>query len=343
MYYADAWRIYSLDPKTGQETRPFDDGGYNMRCNRFCATEEYFIYGLVAYVDRKFSGTFQSITRSGCAQGAIPANGMMYFTPNACGCITQLRGHIALSSEPLRAPVGDDKRLEKAPAEAAKVAAPASPAPDLPKGPVAEDWKGQDPAAAAETQPVSADGKTFVTVTHQHRLEARDSAGEVLWSFTAGGRISSAPVVQDGLCIFGSHDGWAYCLRSADGGLIWRFLAAPYERKMMAFGQLESSWPVYGVVMHEGKVCFSAGVHPEVGGGIFVYGLDPKTGAVAWRKVLSRGPIAYDGKARMKITPNRILNDVLKSEGGSLGLPGITFDPRTSEEEMRKKVEGGGK
>jgi hypothetical protein len=28
LYYADAWRIYAHDPKTGAETRPFGDGGY---------------------------------------------------------------------------------------------------------------------------------------------------------------------------------------------------------------------------------------------------------------------------------------------------------------------------
>jgi len=340
IYYADAWRLYAHDMLTGQETRPFDDSGYNMRCNRFCATDAYFIYGLVAFVDRDWRGRFQSITRSGCAMGAVPANGMMYFTPNACGCITQLRGHIALSSEPLREPVPDAQRLERGTPAAKAPTAPVEGRPAaVPAGPVAEDWQRQYRTTDLETPPVSADGKTFVAVIHEHRLECRDGAGKVLWSFTAGGRVSSPPVVEGGLCLFGSHDGYAYCLRAADGSLVWRFLAAPYERKMTAYGQLESSWPVYGVTMHQGLACFSAGLHPETGGGIYAYGLDPKTGSIAWRRVLRRGPVEHDGKSKIGIRPNRILNDVLKSDGQTLSLPGIIFDPKEPDAEIQKKVD----
>ena len=45
---------------------------------------------------------------------------------------------------------------------------------------------------------------------------------------TAGGRIDTPPTIADGLCLFGSHDGWVYCLRAADGRLAWRFRAAPF-------------------------------------------------------------------------------------------------------------------
>ena len=340
LYYADAWRLYAHDPQTGAETRPFDDGGYNMRCNRFAATDQYFIYGLVAFVDRNWKGEFQSITRSGCAIGAAPANGMVYFTPNACGCITQLRGHIALAYEPLRDGVPDGERLRQNP-PSAKEPAPAEARPAaVPPGPVAEDWTRQVRSPMLETPPVTTDGRTFVAVTHEHRMECRDDAGKVAWSFTAGGRISSPPVIQDGLCLFGSHDGWVYALRAADGTPAWQFLAAPYDRRVVVCGQLESSWPVYGVTMHDGRLVASAGVHPEVGGGIHVYGLDPKTGHVAWKKVLARGPVLCDGKSKIRIRPNRILNDVPKSEGTMLSLPGITFDPAMPDAELQKKVLG---
>jgi hypothetical protein len=66
---------------------------------RFCATEDYLIYSLVTYVDKDSAGTIQSITRSACANSAFPANGMLYFTPTACGCTTMLRGHVALTHE----------------------------------------------------------------------------------------------------------------------------------------------------------------------------------------------------------------------------------------------------
>ena len=48
----------------------------------------------------------------------------------------------------------------------------------------------------------------------------------------------------------------------------------------------------------------------------------------------------YDGKSRMAIRPNRILNDVLKTDGPALSLPGITFEPREPDTEIQKKVAG---
>jgi outer membrane protein assembly factor BamB len=162
----------------------------------------------------------------------------------------------------------------------------------------------------------------------------------VLWQFTAGGRISSPPVVQDGLVHFGSHDGWVYCINANTGNLVWRFMAAPYERKIVVSSQVESSWPVFGLVMHRGMVCFSAGYHPEAGGGVYVYGLEPMTGKLVWKKVLRREPVRYDGKGKVSIKPNLILNDVLKSDGQVLSLPGIQFSPDEADEEIQKKVDG---
>jgi outer membrane protein assembly factor BamB len=386
IYYADAWRLYAHAMQTGEETRPFDDGGYNMRCNRLTATDAYFIYGFGTFVDRAWRGTFPSISRGGCAMGGFPANGLMYYTPNACGCITEVRGHIALSSEPVREPVPDEKRLEvvdgrktagdaagdaRRPRQEGGMPTPplrghvfqegdsvpgepraghATPADQaspensgtspLPALPIAADWLRQDRAPAMETPPVASGNGTLVAVIHEHRLEARDAAGKVRWSFTAGGRISAPPVLHDGLCLFGSHDGWVYAVRAADGSPLWRFLAAPYEHKTVAYGQLESSWPVYGVVIHGGRVCAAAGTHPEVGGGIYIYGLDPKTGRLAWKKVLRRSPVVADGKGKTTIRPNRVLGDVLKSDGQTLSLPGLAFTPETADAELQKKVDG---
>jgi len=334
MYYADAWRIYALDMATGAETRPFDDGGYNMRCNRFSATEKYLIYGYVAYVDRKWNGEYQSITRGGCAQGSVPAHGLMYFTPQACHCFTMLRGHLALSPEPVREALPDAKRLEKG--SGAKDSIP--PKAQAPAGPIAEDWAMSERGARLETEPVTGDQKSIVAIPHEQRLEARDGSGKALWSFTAGGRITGAPLFENGRFFFGSHDGWVYGVNASDGTLAWRFLAAPYERKIVVDNQLESSWPVYGVVLHEGLLCFSAGLHPEAGGGIYVYGVDPRTGDLKWKKILRKPPVRVVPGEKTSIVPNRILNDALKSDGQVLSLPGITFGPGTTEEELRTKI-----
>lgn len=76
---------------------------------------------------------------------------------------------------------------------------------------------------------------------------------------------------------------------------------------------VESSWPVYIVVLHQRKACFTAGLHPEVGGGIYAWGLEPQSGAIAWHKVFKRTEIT--GKAGVRIAPNRVLNSSLTSDG----------------------------
>jgi len=339
LYYADAWRIYAHDLATGEASVPFDDRGYNMRCNRFSATERLLIYGLVAYVDRSWHGEFQSIARSGCAHGAVPACGMVYFTPNACHCITQVRGHVALAPEPLREPVPDGSRLTTGagmPSEGPSAAAPAAGT----VGPIARDWESPTGTGVdRETDPVEAGGRRYVAIVHRHRLEARDSGGAVLWAFTAGGRISSPPVLHGGLCLFGAHDGYIYAVGATDGRLAWRFLAAPYHRKIVSCGQLESAWPVFGVVMHDGLVCAAAGLHPEAGGGIYVWGLEPASGRIRWKQVLHRRPIEHDGKSRIAIRGNRVLGGVLERDGDCLRLPGITFAPDTPPEELRERLQ----
>ena len=131
-------------------------------------------------------------------------------------------------------------------------------------------------------------GKVFVAARDQHCLYALDAAtGKVAWQFFAGGRIDSPPTILGNWLWFGSHDGSIYCLRASDGRLAWRFLAAPYDRRAVVFGQLESLWPVPGNVFVRDGVAFSvAGRCSYLDGGMLLWRLDAATG-----KVLSHTPI----------------------------------------------------
>jgi hypothetical protein len=120
-------------------------------------------------------------------------------------------------------------------------------------------------------------------------LEAQ--TGHKLWRYTAGARIDSPPTIYGPLVLFGSSDGLVYCLDVSDGKEIWRFLAAPQERQVGAFGQVESAWPVHGsVVVHNDVtvnpphplVYFTAGRSTYLDGGISIYALDPLTGRVQY-------------------------------------------------------------
>jgi outer membrane protein assembly factor BamB len=129
------------------------------------------------------------------------------------------------------------------------------------------------------TAPVIADGTVYVAQTDQHRLVAlRQSDGEQLWSYTIGARIDSPPTIHRGRIVFGGADGWVYCLTN-DGQLAWRYRAAPQDRRIMAFEQLESLWPVHGSVLARGDTIYCvAGRSIFLDGGLRMLGLDLETG-----------------------------------------------------------------
>jgi len=340
IWYAGHTQIFRADLKTA-EIQPVMTLAYNQRCNRFCATDDLFIMGYVSYLDKQCNGPLVSVARAGCALGATPANGMVYFTPNACACFTQVRGYLAMSPEPIRAPIDDQQRLEKVGGKAIVLGGPSRPA-ALPAGPIGEDWIRQPRSGQLETEPVKAGGLDIVAVVHEHRVEARDAAGKVAWTFLAGGRISGTPLVHGDAVYFGAHDGWIYALSAADGTLRWRYLLAPYERKMLAYGQLESSWPIYGVTLHKGLICASAGLHPEIGGGVYVCGLDPKSGVAAFRRVLCKPPArietAANGRANANIVPHSFLNEPIQSDGEQLSVGGFKFRPEETNAELQQRL-----
>jgi len=91
------------------------------------------------------------------------------------------------------------------------------------------------------SSPVVAEGKLFVASPDSHTVHALDaSTGNPVWAFVAGGRVDSPPTIWQGRTLFGSADGHVYCLRASDGRLAWRYRAAPEDRRMGAFEQLES-------------------------------------------------------------------------------------------------------
>ena len=162
-------------------------------------------------------------------------------------------------------------------------------------------------------------GMVFVSDVDTHTLYALDdSSGATQWTFTADGRIDSPPTFYKGSVLFGSRDGWVYCLRASDGALVWRFKDLP-DKLIGAFGQLESKWPVFGsVLVLEDTLYFAAGRSSYLDGGIFLYALDPRSGELL-RSRSFYGPFSEDagfpigGDAGFK-------NDVLVTDGSRLYL-----------------------
>jgi outer membrane protein assembly factor BamB len=132
-------------------------------------------------------------------------------------------------------------------------------------------------------------GETIYLADAFNEVVALDAAtGNPRWRFTADGRIDTPPTVADGLVVFGSADGWVYCLLSGDGRLAWRFRGAPRDRLIGALDGVESAWPVHGsVLVRDGKAYFTAGRSSFLDGGIFAYELDIRTGKVVSERVIA--------------------------------------------------------
>jgi outer membrane protein assembly factor BamB len=181
------------------------------------------------------------------------------------------------------------------------------------------------------SSPVIAEGKVFVASVDTHTVHALDAKdGKRLWSATAGGRVDSPPTIHQGLALFGCADGWVYCLRASDGKLAWRFRAAPEDRRVVAYGQLESAWPVHGSVLVEnGVASFAAGRSSYLDGGIYLYRLDLETGKkLSETCINSRDPktgCQRKGAVRLFDLPGA-LPDILSSDGQSVYMRHVRFD-----------------
>lgn len=116
-----------------------------------------------------------------------------------------------------------------------------------------------------------------------HKVYALDAAtGAVRWEFFTGGPVRLAPTLAGDHVYVGSDDGYAYCLKAADGSLAWCCRAGPTDERVLGNGQMISLWPVRtGVLVADGTAYFGAGVFPAEG--LFLYALDALTGTVLWR------------------------------------------------------------
>jgi outer membrane protein assembly factor BamB len=130
--------------------------------------------------------------------------------------------------------------------------------------------------------------------------------------------------------LFGSADGWVYCLRAADGALVWRFRAAPEDERIVASGQLESAWPVHGSVLVQAEAVYcAAGRSSYLDGGIRLCRLDARTGRLLSETVIDhRNPeTGYQRKGSVKGTnmPGA-LPDILSCDGQSVFMRHTRFD-----------------
>jgi outer membrane protein assembly factor BamB len=348
------------DVASGQVRKTIDASdvfslGHHPRCYPDKATDRYMITNnrgaeFISLTSKEHVGN--DWIRGNCGLGVTPANGLLYAPPCQCFCYggVMVKGFKALATGPAvqaDTPPGAD-RLERGPAYQAVANGQRADADDWPMYRYDAARFGSTNAAVAPqvkplwriklagplTPPVEANGLVLVAAKNEHTVYAlAASDGRQRWAFTAGGRIDSPPTVHDGLVLFGCADGWAYCLRASDGALAWRFRGAPRVRLIGAFGQIESAWPIHGSVLVVHDVAyFTAGRSTWLDGGIYAYGLDPRSGRVVHYARLDGRVGAPAAKPNQKAPylPSFYVegarSDLLVSDGSALYMGPLKLD-----------------
>jgi outer membrane protein assembly factor BamB len=326
----------------------------HQRCYPSKATERFLIpsWTGIEYIDPVTEHwTLNHWARSGCIYGILPCNGMTYITPHSCACYYQskLRGFCALAPEKQQAVDFGNKleRFVKGPAYG-KVESSES------ENGNAGDWPAyrHDPARSGKagtsipvnlaiswrcelegklTPPVIAGGKLFVASVDNHRLYALDSeSGEILWDYTAGGRIDSPPSIYKGMVLFGSADGWVYSLLAENGDLVWRYRATPDARQLVSFNQVESVWPVHGsVLIYDDLLYCIAGRSMFLDGGMRLLRLDPVTGEKISETVMDSNDPETGNNLQDLIEVKKMpvaLPDILSCDGKFVYMRSQRFD-----------------
>lgn len=153
-----------------------------------------------------------------------------------------------------------------------------------------------DPAAAANapavqvfpaTGPATAPAGAAAAATgHGHRLLCCDlRTGKHLWEQDITGDVISAPVVEGDQVLFTCFDGTSFCLKAADGAIVWKKANAGTSAPIVADGQ---------VVITQKQVAAAGGQVQEG-----IKRLDPKQGEEKDKVLLAGGDAEYlkQGKA----------------------------------------------
>lgn len=356
------------DPHTGEVKSQFPPDvktyWFHHRCYRSKATDRYLLPSRtgIEFIDfRKKHWTTHHWVRGGCLYGIMPCNGLIYAPPHPCACYMEakLNGFYALApereSKRTRSVGQRSRRLEKG--AAYNEIGNRQPAIENP-----DEWPTyrHDPARSGFTKApipvelkeawetelggklssvVIAGNKVFVAKVDTHTLYALDaSSSKTLWSYTAGGRVDSPPTIYQGRVLFGSADGWVYCLRASDGTFIWRFRAAPENRRLIAFEQLESPWPVHGSVLVQNGVLYCvAGRSMFLDGGLRLLRLDPKTGRKISESILDDRDPETGKNLQVHVKGLNMpvaLPDVLSSDGRYVYMRSQRFDLKGNRQQI---------
>ena len=360
-YVKGAKSGYSVarDLRTGQvmHKRPNDSDIFSLSGHAWCymnkATTRFLARGEagVEFLSTENdSGYAHHFIRGTCQYGILPCNGLLYTPPHSCACFinAKLNGFLALAP---KSASGTYNRREPA-LEKGEVY---SEIPNLKHESSQSDWPTfradmertlSVTASVSDTPrkqwevnvpgklsaPVYAAGRLYVSSIDLHTVYALDGkTGAQVWSYTAGGRVDTPPTIHKGLVLFGSADGWVYCLRASDGNLAWRFRGSNADLRMVSYGQIESVWPVPGnILVLDDNAYFASGRSSYIDGGMFLYKLDVRSGEVlAKKRLYDRDPVTGIEpivNAKNRYLSPAVLPDILSFDGTFISIRHEQFD-----------------
>jgi outer membrane protein assembly factor BamB len=239
--------------------------------------------------------------RPNCHDGVTIANGLLYWWPSVCDCNLTLYGITCL------APAGPFDFSQPA-VEAERLESFLNAGDDIEPLPVSEAdwptfradntctgtaeavlptkayplWKFSPPTPFRPSAPTTAGDLVFLSGSDGIVRAVNAATGRLQWKAYTGGEVRYPPTLWQGRALVGSGDGWVYCFEAKTGRPLWRFRAAPVERRIPVYGTLQSTWPVgSGVLVQDGVAYAAAGIVNY--DGTHVYALDAATGRIKWQ------------------------------------------------------------
>ena len=345
--------VKGYDIRTGKLTKSVPLGGifkthHHHRCYRNKATTRYILTSRrgTEYVDLKEGKhTVDNWVRGTCHMGMMPANGLQYAPPHPCACY----GHEMLNGMNALAPADADEsgngpgepRLVHGPAFDSKLSVAAAAAdwpafrhdgmrsgavPTTVPTALSPAWRIR--AGSRVSSPIVVGDRLFTALVDEHHVACISTDdGRRLWEFAAEGRVDTPPTYWKGRLFFGSADGSVYCLRAEDGALVWRFDAAPNQRLIGAFGQLESVWPVPGSVLVQNDTAyFSTGRTSQLDGGMKLYAIDAVNGEIRHQRILQGRRYTVEDIEENYLLPEGHRPDILVGDGKTFTMGSRRFD-----------------
>ncbi len=337
----------SLDPRTGELINHYSLGVIGS-CTRLTVTPNQFFYrpgggeGRTVYFDLTAGqlADYEGVVRPGCFDGVVPANGRLYWMPLACDC-WQVHGTFSMAprrSLPLEDPVTDTADWRR----------PESLDPATP-----EDWP-MFRANAAGTATVSTSigsqaqqrwqrpfftkqlsaptvvgDRVFISGEDGSVTALNAADGAPLWRANSRAAVLYPPTYWKGRIIFGSCDGFLYCLDSTNGQALGQLELAPTRRFINMMDQFMSAWPVGGGVLVNDRGIAFAAAGSTAADGTQVVAVDIETGHVRWRQKYtldrSRPRLSFGVQGNILLHNT----DLLINGGAPVGI--VALDAETGE------------